>query len=51
MGLNDVKLLAEREKELIKLKDNYEETMAKMKERRTLVENNIQRLRDEAGST
>ena len=41
MGLNDVRLMAEREKELVKLKDNYEETMAKMKEKRNTMEMNI----------
>ena len=51
MGLNDVRLMAEREKELVKLKDNYEETMAKMKEKRNTMEVNIQRLREEAANT
>lgn len=50
MGLDgDVKLLAERERELIKLKDNYEETMSRMREKRAAVEGNIGSLREEAG--
>jgi cell division protein FtsB len=51
MGLDDVRLLAERERELIKLKDNYEETMARMRDKRAAVEANIAKLRDEAGSS
>jgi hypothetical protein len=51
MGLNDVKVMAERERELIALKDNYEETMAKMRDKRGFVEANITRLREEAGTT
>ena len=51
MGLNDVKVMAERERELIALKDNYEETMAKMRDKRIVVENNIIRLREEADAT
>lgn len=50
MSLDDVKLLAERELKLIKLKDNYEETMARMRDKRAAFEANIDKLRDEAGS-
>ncbi len=50
MGLdNDTRLMAERERELIKLKDNYEETMARMRDKKAAVEANITQLRDEAG--
>lgn len=52
MGLdNDARLMAERERELIKLKDNYEETMARMRDKKAAVEANISKLRDEAGSS
>jgi hypothetical protein len=52
MGLdNDARLMAERERELIKLKDNYEETMARMRDKKVAVEANISKLRDEAGSS
>ncbi len=52
MGLdNDARLMAERERELIKLKDNYEETMARMRDKKITVEANITQLRDEAGSS
>jgi len=52
MGLdNDARLMAERERELIKLKDNYEETMARMRDKKAAIEANITQLRDEAGSS
>ena len=51
MGLGeDARVLAERERELIRLKDNYEETMAKMREKRATMEGTIATLREEAGA-
>ena len=52
MGLGeDARVLAERERELIRLKDNYEETMAKMREKRATMEGTIANLREEAGAS
>jgi hypothetical protein len=43
--------MAKRERKLIKLKDNYEETIARMRDKRAAVEANITQLRDEAESS
>lgn len=50
-GSNSASTLAERERELLKIKDNYESTMVSLNERRSRVEKLIKEQRELTQST